>query len=141
MKAFSNGLGPGGLLGHRTLRIMRQRLLQPTGSFRRWSPIVGPRNLRSLLTICFVVVIGCSSVKDQPPTLHLSTQDRAQIEAVIKTETDEPILMLNPDSEIPNAVRVNTGFSSEAFSSSGRSFILRKTKKGWIVIFRGSWIS
>ena len=96
--------------------------------------------MRLLPTILLVTFVGCSSVRDSA-TLDLSREDRAQIESLIKSETDEPIQMINPDSEVRGAVRVNTGFSLEAFNSSGKSFILKKTKNGWIVIFRGSWIS
>ncbi len=96
--------------------------------------------MRSLPTILLVMFIGCSSVRDAA-TLKLSSEDRAQITSLIKSETDEPIQMINPDSEIPGAVRINTGFSMEAFNSGGKSFIIKKTKKGWIVIGRASWNS
>lgn len=96
--------------------------------------------MRLLPAFLLVILVGCSSVRN-PAKLNLSREDRAQIESLIKTETDEPIQMINPDSEVRGAVRVNTGYSLEAFNSSGKSFILKKTKTGWIVIFRGSWIS
>lgn len=96
--------------------------------------------MRLLPTILLVTCIGWSSVRDTA-TLDLSSEDRAQIASLIKSETDEPIQMINPDSEIRGAVRVNTGFSIEAFGSGGKSFILKRTKRGWIVIGRASWIS
>jgi len=96
--------------------------------------------MRFLLTILLVTFVGCSSVRDTA-TLNLSSEDREQITSLIRTETDEPIQMINPDSDIRGAVRVNTGYSPPDFNSGGKSFIIKKAKAGWIVIWRGSWIS
>ena len=96
--------------------------------------------MRLLQTILLLICVGCSSIRDTA-ALDLSSEDRAQIASLIKSETDEPIQMIGPDSEIRGAVLVGTGFSSEAFNSSGKAFTLKKTKKGWIIIGRGSWNS
>jgi hypothetical protein len=72
---------------------------------------------------------------------EISGEDRAEIAAVVKLETDEPILMLNREDDHPELVRVNTGHSLKAINSSGKTFVLTKKKSRWVVIFRGTWAS
>lgn len=97
--------------------------------------------MRSLLIICLLGLVACSSVRERSTPLTLSAEDRAQIVALIRAETDEPIVMLNRDSKDPILVRVNTGMSVKAFTSSGNSFLVKRTRTGWKVVFRGTWIS
>jgi hypothetical protein len=84
-----------------------------------------------ILGLVLLCAAGCT-------TVHITGNDRAQVAAMIRLETDEPMLMINPESEVQNALRVNTGYS---FKASGKSFVLRRIKGGWVIIWRGSWDS
>jgi hypothetical protein len=79
---------------------------------------------------------GCCSLQ---MANTVSDADRAEIAEVIGKETDERILMLNRAGR--NRVSVNTGHELKAFNSSGKHFLLKKTRKGWVVIDRGGWDS
>ena len=71
----------------------------------------------------------------------ISDQDRAEIAAVIKLETDQAILMLHRDFEDPELIRVNTGYSATPLGSSGKFFVVAKKNSQWVVISRGMWAS
>ena len=71
--------------------------------------------------------------------MQIDLKEREEIAAVIRRETDEPIIWVRHEGS--KTVHVHTGFSDKAFNSSGRSFVVKRTQRGWIVVTRGSWIS
>jgi hypothetical protein len=97
--------------------------------------------MKFALFLCLLGFVACSSVRQTPLQSDISADDHRDISALIATETSEPILWMYRDDDDLKLIHVGTGYSMKTFNSSGRSFIVSKSKAGWAVIFRSTWDS
>jgi len=95
------------------------------------------RILALIWFLAFTCICHGEPSRKQAP---FSKNERAEIEAVIKTETVEKILGIERESS--DTVEVRTGtITPGRLEGKGQTFQLKRTQKGWQITKKGLWVS
>lgn len=100
------------------------------------------KQVLTLVALSVLVAFATPSLAEQPKDkLALSKNEKAEITAVVKKETDEPIHSITRESQ--DTVKVLTGkVTPGRLEGGGTIFTFKRTKKGWeLQKLTGKWSS